>query len=60
MPYGYLYVEYKDKYYYWEFVCFFVKSIFYLLETLLISDVKLMFLFAIIVLLIYLELVISH
>ncbi|CAD8072491.1 unnamed protein product [Paramecium primaurelia] len=56
MPYGYLYVEYKDQYYYWEFICFFVKSIFYLLETLLIQDIKQMFLFAILVLLIYLEL----
>lgn len=35
LPYGYLFVEYKDKYYYWEFICFLVKSIFYLLETLL-------------------------
>ena len=60
MPYGYLYVEYKNNYYYWEFVCFFVKSLFYLLETLLIQDIKLMFLFAILILLIYLELLNKH
>ncbi|CAD8071052.1 unnamed protein product [Paramecium sonneborni] len=60
MPYGYLYVEYKDNYYYWEFVCFFIKSLFYLLETLLIQDIKLMFLFAILILLIYLELLNKH
>ncbi|CAD8089316.1 unnamed protein product [Paramecium primaurelia] len=60
MPYGYLYVEYKDNYYYWEFVCFFVKSLFYLLETLLIQDIKLMFSFAILILLVYLELLNKH
>ncbi|CAK58882.1 unnamed protein product (macronuclear) [Paramecium tetraurelia] len=60
MPYGYLYVEYKDNYYYWEFVCFFIKSLFYLLETLLIQDIKLMFLFAILILLVYLELLNKH
>ncbi|CAD8114295.1 unnamed protein product [Paramecium sonneborni] len=60
IPYGYLYVEYKDNYYYWEFVCFFIKSLFYLLETLLIQDIKLMFLFAILILLIYLELLNKH
>ncbi|CAD8191245.1 unnamed protein product [Paramecium octaurelia] len=60
IPYGYLYVEYKDNYYYWEFVCFFVKSLFYLLETLLIQDIKLMFLFAILILLVYLELLNKH
>ncbi|CAK64714.1 unnamed protein product (macronuclear) [Paramecium tetraurelia] len=60
MPYGYLYVEYKDRYYYWEFICFFVKSIFYFLKTLLIQDIKLMFLFAILILLIYLELLTQH
>ncbi|CAD8101351.1 unnamed protein product [Paramecium primaurelia] len=60
MPYGYLYVEYKDRYYYWEFICFFEKSIFYLLKTILIQDIKLMFLLAILVLLIYLEFLIQH
>ncbi|CAD8072559.1 unnamed protein product [Paramecium primaurelia] len=56
LPYGYLFIEYKNQYYYWEFVRFIVKSMFYILSTLLIQDFKLLFLFVILVLLCYLEL----
>ncbi|CAK68126.1 unnamed protein product (macronuclear) [Paramecium tetraurelia] len=56
LPYGYLFIEYKNQYYYWEFVRFIVKSLFYILSTLLIQDFKLLFLFVILVLLCYLEL----
>ncbi|CAD8123651.1 unnamed protein product [Paramecium sonneborni] len=56
LPYGYLFIEYKNQYYYWEFVRFVVKSMFYILSTLLVQEFKLLFLFVILVLLAYLEL----